>query len=238
MSKSPTQEGKTKILTPQADGTLHVQFKSDATAFNGVKKAFIEGKGELNATISALLFRYLENQGIATCFLGNTPNVDTLIYKPLKMLPVEIIVRNVAYGGFCKRFPFVEAGTVFKHPLVEFCLKDDALGDPPLPDDALVVLDYVPDPYSVADLKTLAHKVNTIFLALFAEKGMTCADFKLEVGIDAAGNLLLGDELSPDNFRLRDSQTGAILDKDVFRLDCGDLKNVYSEVLRRLEAVS
>ncbi|MCE2930173.1 MAG: phosphoribosylaminoimidazolesuccinocarboxamide synthase [Vampirovibrionales bacterium] len=236
--KTPhAQEGKTKILTPQANGTLQVHFKSDATAFNGVKKAHIEGKGELNARISALLFRYLESQGIRTCFVDNATSPDTLLYKPLSMLPVEIIVRNVAYGGFCKRFPFVEAGTVFKQPLVEFCLKDDALGDPPLPDDALVVLDYVPAPYSVADLKTLALAVNTVFVTLFGERSITCADFKLEVGIDAEGALLLGDELSPDNFRLRDTETGTILDKDVFRLDCGDLKSVYSEVLRRLEAV-
>jgi phosphoribosylaminoimidazole-succinocarboxamide synthase len=235
MTTPNAQEGKTKILIPQTDGTLLAHFKSNATAFNGVKKAFIEGKGELNARISALLFRYLESQGIHTCFVGNTSSPDTLIYKSLTMLPVEIIVRNVAYGGFCKRFPFVEAGTVFKQPLVEFCLKDDALGDPPLPDDALVVLDYVPDPYSVADLKTMALAVNVAFVALFTERGITCADFKLEVGTDAEGALLLGDELSPDNFRLRDTETGTILDKDVFRLDCGDLKSVYSEVLRRLE---
>ena len=237
MTTIHAQEGKTKILTPQADGTLLVQFKSDATAFNGVKKAFIEGKGELNARISALLFRYLHTQGIDSCFLGHASRADTLIYQPLTMLPVEIIVRNVAYGSFCKRFPFVEAGTVFKSPLVEFCLKDDGLGDPPLPDDALVVLDYVPAPYRVQDLKTLALAVNTAFVALFSARSITCADFKLELGIDAEGALRLGDELSPDNFRLRDSESGTILDKDVFRLDCGDLKSVYSEVLRRLEAV-
>jgi phosphoribosylaminoimidazole-succinocarboxamide synthase len=231
------QEGKTKILTPQADGTLLVRFKSDATAFNGVKKAFVEGKGGLNARISACLFRYLHAQGLRTCFLSSTPCPETLIYAPLLMIPVEIIVRNVAYGSFCKRFPFVEAGRVFKVPLVEFCLKDDALGDPPLPDDALVVLDYVPAPYRVEDLKTLALAVNTALVDLFSQRGITCADFKLEMGLDAQGMLCIGDELSPDNFRLRDTETGAILDKDVFRLDCGDLNSVYSEVLRRLEAV-
>ncbi|XVJ51235.1 MAG: phosphoribosylaminoimidazolesuccinocarboxamide synthase [Vampirovibrio sp.] len=232
------QEGKTKILSPQADGTLSVQFKSTATAFNGVKKEEIVGKGELNACISALLFRYLAAHGLSTCFMDTTSEADVLIYKPLQMFPIEIIVRNAAYGSLCKRFPFIEAGRVFPQPLIEFCLKDDALGDPPLPEDALVAFGFLPEPYTVEALKRLASQANTLLKDLFAQCQITVADFKLEVGIDAQGVLCIGDELSPDNFRLRDVQTQAILDKDVFRLDCGDLKSVYQEVLTRLEALS
>ena len=232
-----SQEGKTKILTPLPNGTLHVLFKSDATAFNGVKKEWIEGKGKLNARISALLFQYLEAHQIATCFLGETEHPAVLHYQALQMLPIEVIVRNQAYGSFCKRFPFVEAGTPITPPLVEFCLKNDALGDPPLPDDALVSLGFLPAPYTVQNLKTLALQVNTVLQSLFSSCGIVCADFKLEFGLDADGLLRVADELSPDNFRLRDTNTQAILDKDVFRLNCGDLKSVYTEVLSRLEAV-
>jgi phosphoribosylaminoimidazole-succinocarboxamide synthase len=231
------QEGKTKILTHLGDGRLSVHFKSDATAFNGVKKEHIEGKGCLNARISALLFQYLEAHQVATCFLGETEDPDVLHYQSLQMLPIEVIVRNQAYGSFCKRFPFVEAGTAFTPPLVEFCLKDDALGDPPLPEDALLALGFLPAPYTVQELKALALKVNALLQDLFASCQIICADFKLEFGLDADGVLRVADELSPDNFRLRDSHTQAILDKDIFRLDCGDLKSVYTEVLTRLEKV-
>ena len=232
-----SQEGKTKILTPLPNGNLHVLFKSDATAFNGVKKERIEGKGELNARISALLFRYLESHHIPTCFIAETENLAVLHYQALQMLPIEVIVRNQAYGSFCKRFPFVEVATVFTPPLVEFCLKNDALGDPPLPEDALVALGFLPAPYTVQDLKKRVLEVNTVLQSLFSSCEIICADFKLEFGLDADGVLRVADELSPDNFRLRDQNTQAILDKDVFRLDCGDLKSVYTEVLFRLETL-
>jgi len=232
------REGKTKILTPLKNDAsqLRVEFKSIATAFNALKKQDVAGKGELNAEISALLFSYLEEHGIATCFVRREPNeANVLIFQSLTMMPVEVIVRNHAYGSFCKRFPFVELGTVFAKPLIEFCLKDDALGDPPLPEDALHALNLIPPNVSIEQLKRLARQVNTALTSLFDSCNIHCADFKLEFGLNKDGQLIVADELSPDNFRLRDKTTGDVLDKDVFRLDIGNINDAYGQVLTRLQ---
>jgi phosphoribosylaminoimidazole-succinocarboxamide synthase len=234
------QEGKTKVITPHPSEAHQciVTFKDSATAFNGVKKEEFEGKGRLNASISALLFSVLEQAGIPTCYVGKGEEASQLIYKHLTMIPLEIVVRNDAYGSLCKRFPWFEQGQALKQPIVEFPLKDDALGDPVLPEGVIEEQGMVPAPYTLATLKRLALTVNDVFLVLFDNLNIRCADFKLEVGITHDGQLVLADELSPDNFRLRDKTTGQILDKDVFRLGTGSLLEAYQAVENRLTATT
>ncbi len=226
-------EGKTKILRPgsQPDEVL-VEFKDAATAFNGKKYAEIPGKGELNAQISTLLFELLGRHGVPTCFIGGGSNPAELVYKRLTMIPLEVVVRNYAYGSIVKRFGFDE-GMSFRKPLVEFFHKTD--DDPQITEDLILELHLVPTESILEAIKLMALQINELFLAYFAARGIRCADFKLEFGLDKNGNLLLGDELSPDNFRLRDSQTGAVLDKDVFRLDLADLAETYRTLLKRLK---
>lgn len=227
-------EGKTKILrlAPQSDELL-VTFKDAATAFNGKKYAEIPGKGALNARISALLFRLLQAQGIPTCFVGEGASPSELRYQRLTMIPLEVVVRNFAYGSIVKRFGF-EEGTPFNKPLVEFFHKTH--DDPQITEELILELNLVPSEAVLDAIKRLSRQINELFLAFFTPRGIRVADFKLEFGFDADGNLLLGDELSPDNFRLRDSQTGAVLDKDVFRLDLGDVAETYQTLLKRMEA--
>jgi phosphoribosylaminoimidazole-succinocarboxamide synthase len=228
-------EGKTKQLFSETPERLRVVFKDQATAFNAGKVATIEGKGALNASISAWLFAYLEALALNTCFIeaGETPT--ELIYKPLTMFKLEVVVRNVAYGSLCKRFPQFAQGEVLKQPLVEFFLKDDAAGDPALSETLIEAMALLPASVNPELLKRKALQVNEALLPLFASLNIICADFKLEFGLDAKHQLCLADELSPDSFRLRDSQTGQVLDKDVFRLDLGDLKAAYQTVFERLQ---
>lgn len=227
-------EGKTKRLRPGKNpDEIVVEFKNAATAFNAKKVAEVQGKGELNARISTLLFELLNEKGIPTCFLraGDKPN--ELIYKPLTMIPLEVVVRNFAYGSVVKRFNF-EEGMPFHKPLVEFFHKTD--DDPQITEELILEMNLVPTEATLEAIKRLALQINEVFVPHFAARNIRCADFKLEFGFDHAGRLLLGDELSPDNFRLRDMSTGAVLDKDVFRLDLGDIGEAYRELLSRLEA--
>lgn len=226
-------EGKTKVLRPTSQPEeLLVAFKDAATAFNGKKYQEIPGKGELNARISTLLFNLLTEKGIPTCFLkaGNSPT--ELVYKRLTMIPLEVVVRNFAYGSVVKRFGF-EEGMAFQKPLVEFFHKTQ--DDPQITEALILELNLVPTESVLDALKVLALQINEVFLSHFEVRGIRCADFKLEFGFDKDGNLMLGDELSPDNFRLRDIKTGAVLDKDVFRLDLADLAETYKALLARLE---
>lgn len=226
-------EGKTKVLRPTSQPEeLLVAFKDAATAFNGKKYQEIPGKGTLNARISTLLFELLAENGIASCFVrtGNTPN--ELVYKRLTMIPLEVVVRNYAYGSIVKRFGF-EEGMPFQKPLVEFFHKTD--DDPQITEALILELHLVPTEAVLQEIKLLALQINEVFTRHFEARGIRCADFKLEFGLDKDGNLLLGDELSPDNFRLRDTNTGAVLDKDVFRLDLADLAETYKGLLARLE---
>jgi phosphoribosylaminoimidazole-succinocarboxamide synthase len=226
-------EGKTKVLRPTSQPEeLLVAFKDAATAFNGKKYQEIPGKGELNARISTLLFNLLMEKGIPTCFLksGNAPT--ELVYKRLTMIPLEVVVRNFAYGSVVKRFGF-EEGMAFQKPLVEFFHKTQ--DDPQITEALILELNLVPTESVLDAIKVLALQINEVFLSHFEVRGIRCADFKLEFGFDKDGNLMLGDELSPDNFRLRDIKTGAVLDKDVFRLDLADLAETYKTLLARLE---
>jgi phosphoribosylaminoimidazole-succinocarboxamide synthase len=227
------REGKAKILTPDGD-TLRVTFKDSATAFNGVKKATIPGKGELNAQISAYLFEVLVNAGIATCFARKGTQLNELHYHPLTMIPLEVVVRNDAWGSLCKRFG-LQGGTTLARPVVEFYVKNDELNDPQITDDMLAVLGYLPAGVTETHLKTAALAANEVLTAFFAAHGIRCADFKLEYGLNAQGQLVVGDELSPDNFRLRDVVTGQVLDKDVFRQDLADLVETYTSLWQRIQ---
>lgn len=226
-------EGKTKVLRPGLEpNEICVTFKDAATAFNGKKYAEIPGKGELNAKISTLLFQLLANAGVPTCFIRNGSQPTELFYRRLTMIPLEVVVRNYAYGSIVKRFDF-EEGLPFHKPLVEFFHKTN--DDPQITEDLILELNLVPTQAVLEHIKLLALQVNEVFLRFFGERGIRCADFKLEFGFDQDGNLMLGDELSPDNFRLRDAQNGTVLDKDVFRLDLADLAETYRTLLARLQ---
>lgn len=225
-------EGKTKILRPTAKSeALSVVFKDTATAFNGQKSAEIKGKGVLNAQISELLFNVLAQHQLPTCLIGRGSTQNELIYQRLTMVPLEVVVRNFAYGSLVKRFGLEEGAPLHK-PLVEFFYKSN--DDPQISEDLILELNLVPTEASLAAIKRLALQVNEVLTPFFAERGIRCADFKLEFGFDSNGQLLIGDELSPDNFRLRDLQTGMVLDKDVFRLDLADLAETYQILLNRL----
>ncbi|MBX2860856.1 MAG: phosphoribosylaminoimidazolesuccinocarboxamide synthase [Vampirovibrio sp.] len=228
-------EGKTKVLRPgEQPEEVRVTFKDAATAFNGEKFQEIPGKGTLNARISAILFELLNQQGIPTCFVGKGASENELIYRNLAMIPLEVVIRNFAYGSVVKRFKF-EEGMAFKKPLIEFFYKSDDAGDPQLTDEMIDELSILPAEANLDAIKLLAFQVNEVFLNYFKAINVRCADFKLEVGLDKSGNLMLGDELSPDNFRFRDADTGQVMDKDAFRFDLADLTESYQELLRRLE---
>ncbi len=229
-------EGKAKIV--RQDTTAHqvrVIFKDCATAFNGEKFSEIPGKGELNAKISGMLFQLLEEHHIPTCFVALGESANELVYNNLTMIPLEVVVRNHAYGSVCKRFGF-EQGMAFKQPLVEYFLKNDAANDPQITESMIQERGSLPASISLSLLERRALQINEIFVAFFEARGIRCADFKLEFGVDAQGVLMLGDELSPDNFRLRDVKTAQVLDKDVFRLDLADLIETYQTLLKRMEA--
>lgn len=226
-------EGKTKILRPASEpDALTVTFKDAATAFNAQKKAEVPGKGALNATISALLFELLEKNSLPTCFIRRGEWENELIYQRLTMIPLEVVVRNFAYGSLVKRFALEEGAPLHK-PLVEFFYK--SADDPQISEDFILELNLVPTEQVLANIKRFALKVNEVLVPYFSSCGIRCGDFKLEFGFDRNGQLVLGDELSPDNFRLRDLKTGAVLDKDVFRLDLGDLSEAYQTLLARLQ---
>lgn len=229
-------EGKTKILqATQQPEMLSVTFKDAATAFNGKKYQEIPGKGALNARISALLFQLLQSHGILTCFVQTGSHPGELIYRRLTMIPLEVVVRNYAYGSIVQRFA-LEEGTPFHKPLVEFFHK--SAHDPQITEDLILEFNLVPTEGVLQTIKRLALQINEVFVPYFEACGIRCADFKLEFGLTKEGQVVLGDELSPDNFRLRDVQTGAVLDKDVFRLDLADLRETYQGLLNRLEAAS
>ncbi len=226
-------EGKAKIVwaTENPDEVAQ-QFKDDATAFDGKKKGQIVRKGVRNARISAILFRLLEENGIATQLLDQIFD-DTLLCRKLEMFPVEVVVRNFAAGSICKRLGF-EEGAPLKAPLLEFFLKDDSLSDPLITDAHIAELGLVSGG-ELDEIKRLALKVNSVLTGFFAERGVMLVDFKLEFGKDSAGNIVLGDEISPDTCRFWDANTKKKLDKDRFRRDLGDVEEAYAEMLKRVE---
>ena len=226
-------EGKAKRIWNTEDSTLLIsEFKDDLTAFNGEKKSSEEGKGALNNKISTELFKVLNNKGVSTHFVEMLDD-NNMLHKKCEVILIEVIVRNIATGSLSKNLG-LENGKVLPFTLVEFDYKDDALGDPKLNDQLCLILELVKNSDELDYIRYMARRVNTIMQAFFADKGMTVVDFKLEFGRDLNGNIILIDELSPDNFRFWDNETGESMDKDRFRKGLGDLKVAYEEVLKRI----
>jgi len=231
-------EGKAKIIYATDDPEiLLAHFKDDATAFNAQKRGQIAGKGEMNCAISSHLFQHLESAGIATHWIDR-PAPNELRVRSVQIIPLEVVVRNIAAGSLCQQTG-LELGTVLPHPLVDFYHKNDALGDPLLTRDRLLLLQLATSE-QVDQLQTLALQINQILSAFFQECNITLVDFKLEFGLANQGQLLLADEISPDTCRLwNQSETDPnlrILDKDRFRRDLGNIEAAYHEVMERVLA--
>lgn len=226
-------EGKAKYLLEVGEqpGQLVQRFKNDATAFNGEKFDRFEGKGQLNCAISSHLFEYLQGRGIRTHFEGRIGETDMLVER-LEIIQVEVVVRNVVAGSLQDRTGR-DRGAAVEPPVVEWYYKSDELDDPMLNDQHVRFLELC-DQATLNQLDTRALEVNTALVEKFDEAGLTLADVKFEFGFDAAGDLVLGDEISPDVARIWDRDEGRRLDKDVFRRDLGDLIAAYEEVAERL----
>lgn len=225
-------EGKAKKVYKTDDPELYiVDYKDDATAFNGLKKGTIAGKGIINNQMSNRLMQMIEQKGVPTHFVRELSERETLV-KKVSIVPLEVIVRNIAAGSFSKRYG-VDEGMVFEEPVIEFSYKNDALGDPLLNTDHALAL-KVATRAEIDTIKRYALKVNSILKAFWAECGVTLVDFKLEFGKTADGSIILADEISPDTCRLWDSATGEKLDKDRFRRDLGGVEEAYAEIMKRL----
>ena len=231
--KKTTQlyEGKAKKVFLTEDGDLVIQeFKDDATAFNNKKKGTIAEKGVVNNAISCKLFTLLEQEGIRTHLVDKLSDREMLC-RHLDIIKVEVVVRNIAAGSLVKRYGFAE-GTVLKQPIVEFYLKDDDLDDPLMNESHAVALG-VATLEELAVLKNRAGAVNAVLKKFFADRKLKLVDFKLEFGRHH-GEILLGDEISPDTCRFWDLETNEKMDKDRFRFDLGGVEDAYSEVQRRV----
>jgi phosphoribosylaminoimidazole-succinocarboxamide synthase len=231
-------EGKAKILYATEDpGILLTHFKDDATAFNAQKRGQILGKGAINCTISAALFRWLDSLGVANHFIDQ-PTSDQMRVQTVRIIPIEVVVRNIAAGSLCRQTGLSE-GTVLPFPLVEFYLKDDALGDPLLTCDRILILNLVTAD-EIDHLKMLALEINQHLTAFFKRCRITLVDFKLEFGWDAQQRILLADEISPDTCRLWDETESdpqaRVMDKDRFRRDLGEVETAYQRVQERVLA--
>ena len=225
-------EGKAKKVYKTDDPELYiVDYKDDATAFNGLKKGTIAGKGIINNQMSNRLMQMIEQKGVPTHLVKELSERETLV-KKVSIVPLEVIVRNIAAGSFSKRYG-VDEGMVFEEPVIEFSYKNDALGDPLLNTDHALAL-KVATRAEIDTIKSYALKVNSILKAFWAECGVTLVDFKLEFGKTADGSIILADEISPDTCRLWDSATGEKLDKDRFRRDLGGVEEAYAEIMKRL----
>lgn len=232
----PLYEGKAKRLWETEDAnTLRMEFKNDATAFNGEKKASFENKGRLNNAISTLIYQYLEKAGVPTHFVRQIDETNVEVRR-VDILMVEVIIRNVSAGSFCKRTG-MEEGIPFSQPVIEFSYKSDELGDPLINDDYIREMKLA-TPEDMAHLRKSALHVNEILSGFFSEVGLRLVDFKLEFGRLRSDpeKIVLADEISPDGCRLWDLKTGAKMDKDRFRRDLGNVMEAYAEVLGRLKA--
>ncbi len=226
-------EGKAKRLYTTDDPNLLIsEFKDDLTAFNGEKKSSEAGKGALNNKISTELFKLLEANGIPTHFVKMLDD-NHMLHKKVDIILIEVIVRNIATGSLTRTLG-IEDGTVLPFTLVEFDYKNDDLGDPKLNDQHALILGLVDFQDELDKLRRMARQVNDILRPYFADKGLNLVDFKLEFGKTADGNIILADEISPDNCRFWDMETGEKMDKDRFRQGLGGLKVAYEEVLNRI----
>ena len=225
-------EGKAKKVYATDDPEkLIVAYKDDATAFNGKKKGTIAGKGIINNRMSNRLMGRLEKAGIPTHLVEELSERETLV-KRVKIVPLEVIVRNISAGSFCKRYGYPE-GVRFAQPTVEFSYKNDALNDPLICLPHILAMNLA----TAEEMRTIteyARRIDAFLVDFWSESGVTLVDFKLEFGRLPDGTVILADEISPDTCRLWDSATGEKLDKDRFRLDLGGVEDAYAEIMRRL----
>ncbi len=226
-------EGKAKKIWTTEYPDLYIsEFKDDLTAFNGEKKSTEAGKGALNNKISTELFKYLNKKGVATHFVEMLDD-NHMLHKKADVIYIEVIVRNIATGSLSRNLG-IEDGTILPFTLIEFDYKNDDLGDPKLNDQHCIILGLVRSTAELDYIRFMARKINDLLKDFYAQRNLTLVDFKLEFGKDVHGNIILIDELSPDNFRLWDSESGEKMDKDRFREGLGGLKVAYEEVLNRI----
>ena len=229
-------EGKAKKIFAHEDpNKVIIEFKDDATAFNAVKKAKFQGKGKLNCDISSKIFEFLIKKNIPTHYLGLI-NENTMIAQKIKIIPLEVVIRNTAYGSLCKQTP-IKPETVLERPLIDIYLKNDDLNDPLLTKDRIRLLKILSDK-ELDSIYDLTKQINKLLKKFFFQINIDLVDFKLEFGHNSKGQILLGDEISPDNCRLWDlnlkNDTIRSLDKDRFRNDLGSLIEAYSEISKRI----
>ena len=224
-------EGKAKKVYKTDDPKRFiVDYKDDATAFNGIKKGTIEDKGIMNNKISSILFGLLESKGIETHFIELLSDREMEV-KAVKILPIEVITRNIAAGSICQRFG-LEEGLILEKPLVELCYKNDALGDPFITEDHVEILKLATKE-QITSLKESTLKINKVLKDFFLEKGIKLVDFKLEFGL-YEDRVILADEISPDTCRFWNAETNEKLDKDRFRRDLGDITKGYISIMNKL----
>ena len=225
-------EGKAKKVFSTEDPNLCiVSHKDDATAFNGQKKGTILGKGAINNRLTNYFMKLLEEKGVPTHFVEELSDTDAVV-KKVKIVPLEVIIRNISAGSFAARYG-VEEGIVFDAPTIEFSYKCDELNDPLMNSYHAIALKLA-TPEEIDTIKAMAFKVNDVLKEFWKNVGVTLVDFKLEFGRLPDGTIILADEISPDTARLWDSKTGEKLDKDRFRRDLGGVEDAYQEVLRRV----
>ena len=230
--KEMLYEGKAKrVYATEDPEKLIVSYKDDATAFNGQKKGTIVGKGVINNQMSNRLMQRLEKNGVPTHYLQELSQRETLV-KRVSIVPLEVIIRNIAAGSFSKRYG-VEEGVVFDQPTFEFSYKNDALGDPLLNTSHALALKLATEE-ELAAIRSMALRINGLLREFWSGCGVTLVDFKLEFGRLSDGTIVLADEISPDTCRLWDAKTGEKLDKDRFRRDMGGVEDAYAEVMQRL----
>ena len=230
--KEQLYEGKAKKVFATDDPNLYiVDYKDDATAFNGQKKGQIAGKGVINNVMSNHMFQLLEQQGVQTHFVKQLSDRETLV-KKVSIVPLEVIIRNISAGSFAKRYG-VREGIVFKAPTIEFSYKNDDLGDPLINDYHALALELATQE-EIDEIKAMAFKVNEVMKEYFDHLNVTLVDFKLEFGKTPDGKIILADEISPDTCRLWDKTTGEKLDKDRFRRDLGGVEEAYQDIMRRV----
>ena len=226
-------EGKAKkVFATEDPEKLIVSYKDDATAFNGLKKGTIHGKGVINNQMSNRLMAYLEKQGVPTHFVEEINERETIV-KKVSIVPLEVIVRNISAGSFAKHYG-VEEGIVFDQPTIEFSYKNDELGDPLLNRYHALALKLA-TAEEIDTIERYAFKINEVLKAFWLSAGVTLVDFKLEFGRLSDGTIVLADEISPDTSRLWDVKTHEKLDKDRFRRDMGGVEEAYAEIMKRME---
>ncbi len=230
--KEMLYEGKAKrVYATDNSEVLLVDYKDDATAFNGLKKGTISGKGAINNRVTNFMMQLLEKEGVPTHFVKELSERETLV-KKVSIVPLEVIIRNISAGSFAKRYG-VEEGIVFDEPTIEFSYKNDDLGDPLINDYHALAL-KVATKEEIETIKNMAFKVNEVMKNFFKKLNVDLVDFKLEFGKVADGTIVLADEISPDTCRFWDSTTHEKLDKDRFRRDLGNVEDAYQEMMKRI----